>query len=322
MNEVEKVQTTQRMEKTPMIQSASRKQIRLLALDIDGTLFDTNGKINASSIAAIQYVQSKGVIVVPASGRDYDGLPWEKFRGLELPYVITTNGSAVYETAERSCLKEECLDAKKMVPILEYLLEKEVYVGIFVDGVNYTPTQVLPYIDYLSVPEYVKTAIRENTNGLDNLVDYIKRENVKIQKATLNFQQLPDGSLKNREEVQAYLQACPELNVVDGGFGNLEFTKAGVSKKSGVQFLAEYLGLTMDEVMAIGDSENDIEMLKAVGIGIAMGNAFEQVKAIADDVTRTNDEDGVAFAVEKYKQLLGECNEKNFNAGNGGNNCL
>ena len=86
-----------------------------------------------------------------------------------------------------------------------------------------------------------------------------------MQKATLNFQKQEKDKLLNREEVQEYLEECPDIKVVNGGFNNLEFTKAGTNKASGLKLLAEYLGMTMDEVMAVGDSENDIEMLRETG---------------------------------------------------------
>ena len=173
---------------------ADQQKIRLLALDIDGTLFNTDGTITPASIAAIRRAQQKGVIVVLASGRDYDGIPWNQLSGIDLQYVITTNGSAVYEVGDKKCLYEECLEPEKMVPVVQYLLEKEVYISVFIDGVNYTPIAAFPYVEHLGVPEYVKTVLKENRNGIEDLAYYIKKEHAKIQKVTLNFQQLPDGS--------------------------------------------------------------------------------------------------------------------------------
>ena len=121
-----------------------------------------------------------------------------------------------------------------------------------------------------------------------------------MQKATLNFQKQENGEFLNREEVQEYLEKCPDIKVVDGGFNNLEFTKAGTNKASGLKFLAGHLGMTMDKVMAVGDSENDIEMLREAGLGIAMGNASSEVKEVADEITLDNEHEGVAAAIGKY----------------------
>ena len=123
-------------------------KIQLLALDLDGTLFDTKGKITKTSVEAICKAQKQGVQVVLASGRDYEGMPWEQLQGIPIDYVITGNGSAVYATKWKERLYEECMDRQKLLPILEFILEKEVYMTIFLDGVHYTPMQCKPYVGH------------------------------------------------------------------------------------------------------------------------------------------------------------------------------
>ena len=123
---------------------------------------------------------------------------------------------------------------------------------------------------------------------------------MRIQKVTLNFQSTPEGNYLNREIVKQYLEEKPEIHVVEGGFGNLEFTRKGINKASGLTFLAKHLQIPMEQVMAIGDSENDIEMIEVAGLGIAMGNALECVKKAAVSITDTNANEGVAKAIEKY----------------------
>lgn len=276
------------------------EMIRLVALDIDGTLFKTDGTISKESIRAVREAQEKGVEIVVASGRNYDGLPWEQLKEIPIRYVVTSNGSAVYSIKDQCCIKEECMDQELFFSLLSYVLEKEVYVSVFVDGKSYTPAQCRPYVDQMEIPEYVRKLLKEEVRFVDDLEAYIKETNGKIQKATLNFQQRADGSYLNRDEVREYLEACPQISVVDGGFANLEFTKCGVSKAVGVHFLAESLNISKEEVMAVGDSENDLEMIRSAGLGVAMGNASETVKNAADEVTFTNDEEGVAAVIDKY----------------------
>ena len=276
------------------------KAIKLLALDVDGTLFDDNGKISQASIDAMNQAREAGIEVVPTSGRDYDGIPWDQLENVDINYVITTNGSAVYEAKTKKCLYEKYLDSGKMIPIFEYLLKKEIYINVFVDGVNYTPVQVYSYIDNLDLPDYVIQHMKENRKGITDLIEYLKNGDAKLQKATLNFQKQENGEFLNRKEVQEYLEKCPDIKVVDGGFNNLEFTKAGTNKAAGLKFLAGHLGMTMDKVMAVGDSENDIEMLREAGLGIAMGNSSSEVKEVADEITLDNEHEGVAAAIEKY----------------------
>lgn len=278
----------------------NNKKVKLLALDIDGTLFDENGRVTQASVEAIRKVAAAGVTVVLATGRDYNGIPWNQLQEVEISYVITTNGSSVYRTKDRKCMYEECIPNEKMTEIFEFLLEKEVYINVFIDGNNYTPKKVFPYVEHLALPEYIIEGIKSGRKPIDDIVEYVKNESPQIQKVTLNFQSREDGTLVNMEEVWEYLKSCPEISVVDGGFNNPEFTKAGVNKGSGLIFLAKYLNIAPEETAAIGDSENDLEIIKTAGLGIAMGNAAEIVKQQADVVTRANNEEGVAYAIEKY----------------------
>lgn len=278
----------------------SKRSIKLLALDIDGTLLNEAGKITSATIEALKEIQKNGVQVVLSSGRDYEGLPWKQLEEVPVDYVITLNGSGVYETAHKTCLYEQYLEQEKMISILSFLLEQEVYVTVFMDGTRYVPEECFAYVERMEAPEYIKNVLRNAKNHMKDMPGYLKTHKAEIQKVALNFQNEADGTFHNREQVKAYLESCPELQVVDGGFSSLEFTKKGITKAAGLEFLTGYLGISAEETMAVGDSENDLDMLTWAGIGIAMGNAPEHVKEAAFDVTGTNEEDGVVMAIETY----------------------
>ena len=121
-----------------MGKTENNRTIKLLALDVDGTLFDDNGKISQASIDAMNQAREAGIEVVPTSGRDYDGIPWDQLENVDINYVITTNGSAVYEAKTKKCLYEKYLDSGKMIPIFEYLLKKDIYINVYfgIEGLN------------------------------------------------------------------------------------------------------------------------------------------------------------------------------------------
>jgi len=121
-----------------------------------------------------------------------------------------------------------------------------------------------------------------------------------VEKATLNFALLEDGTLLNRDKTAEILDRYPQIEYLSGGFHNWEFTKKGVNKGSGLKFLAERIGVAVEETMACGDSQNDYSMLKAAKVAVAMGNAKEEIKAIADFITLSNEESGVGHAIEKF----------------------
>ena len=162
-------------------------KIKLLALDVDGTLFDNAGQIPEKNIRAIQKAQEAGVTVVVASGRDYDGVPHDQLKEVAMPYLITTNGAAVYRTADRICLDEHCLPAEKLLSIFEFILQREVYMTVFIDGHNYTPVSVYDYVWRLGLPEHIVNHFLEGRHELPDLLSYVKSGKAKIQKVTLNF---------------------------------------------------------------------------------------------------------------------------------------
>lgn len=277
-----------------------KKNIRLLALDVDGTLFNSDGKIVSSSLEAICAAQNKGVQVVVASGRNFDGLPWDQLKYLAIDYVITTNGSSVYRVKDRKCLYEECLDFDDVRNAVLYCLNMKVYVTVFISGECYTPEVCIPFVDNMAIPDYLKVLLRGRKNKIADVYDFFNDKTIKVQKVTLNFQSLSNGEFLNRDSVKTYLEQNINFNVVDGGFSNLEFTKAGISKGSGLIFLSDFLGISLDQTMSIGDSGNDLDMIRTSGIGIAMGNAEKIIKDAADDITLGNDENGITFAINKY----------------------
>lgn len=274
--------------------------IRLLAIDLDGTLLDNSGRISEQNRAALRAAQRRGVQVVLATGRDYDGIPWAELDGVTLDYVITTNGSSLYRIADRACLYEHCLPCEEAAEIFAWLLQHQVYADAYIDGHDYAPRAIMPLLDRLVLPEHILACMRRNRVPLDDAVQRLRSGELHVQKGTLNFWRETDGTPHAYNETFAYLSARPGITTVDGGLGNLEFTAAGTSKADGLQWLVARLGVTMAQTMALGDSENDAAILKAAGLGVAMANAPAAIRSLADAVTASNAQNGVAQAVEHY----------------------
>ena len=200
-----------------MKETEKKREVRLLALDVDGTLFDSNGHVTEKTIQALKSAREKGVQVVLASGRGYDWMPWDQLTEVEMDYVITTNGGGVYRCGDGMCLHEETMDGKELLPLFQFLQEKEVYITVFMDGATYTPRQCFSYVENMDVPEYVAQSLKDGKKELKDLEEYIRTHEAKIQKVTLNFQKAPDGGYLNREKVKEYLEALTDIHAVDGG---------------------------------------------------------------------------------------------------------
>lgn len=276
------------------------KDIKLVALDLDGTLFDNNSRISKRNLTAIRSITDKGIHVVISTGRPFEGIPFDQIKGTGINYAITANGSGIYEISTGKCLYENAMDEELVTPILNFLLTRDIHMDAFIGGKGYTPIQCVETAQKLTVPSSIKNYIITTRTRLDNILQFIHENQLKVQKMTLNFYPAADGTLIDRETVRKFLVSNPSITTVCGGYNNLEFTRADANKGVGLRKLAEILGVNPDATMAIGDTENDLAIIEAAGIGVAMGNATDAVKARADYVTTTNTKDGVAAAIEHF----------------------
>lgn len=274
--------------------------IKLVALDMDGTLFNNQSQISADDQDAIRSATSQGVTVAISTGRPYVGLPVPLLTKLGVRYAITANGAAIYRLPKRECIYECCMEPELVCPILEKLQKMDIHMDAFIDGDGYSQRSCEPQIARLVMPESIRRYIRETRTFTENLSSYINEHHLPVQKMTLNFYPLADGTFQSRDEVKALLAAHPEVAFLSGGYHNLEFTKTGTTKGNGLRFLCKHLGIDLAATMACGDTQNDIDILKTAAIGIAMGNARTEVKKIADYVTRSNEESGVAHAIRTF----------------------
>ena len=276
------------------------KDIKLVALDLDGTLFDNSSRISERNLTPIRSITDKGIHVVISTGRPFEGIPFDQIKGTGINYAITANGSGIYEISTGKCLYENAMDEELVTPILNFLLTRDIHMDAFIGGKGYTPVQCVETAKKLTVPSSIKNYIITTRTRLDNILQFIHENQLKVQKMTLNFYPAADGTLIDRETVRKFLVSNPSITTVCGGYNNLEFTRADANKGVGLRKLAEILGVNPDATMAIGDTENDLAIIEAAGIGVAMGNATDAVKARADYVTTTNTKDGVAAAIEHF----------------------
>lgn len=276
------------------------KDIKLVALDLDGTLFDNSSRISKRNLTAIRSITDKGIHVVISTGRPFEGIPFDQIKGTGINYAITANGSGIYEISTGKCLYENAMDEELVTPILNFLLTRDIHMDAFIGGKGYTPIQCVETAQKLTVPSSIKNYIITTRTRLDNILQFIHENQLKVQKMTLNFYPAADGTLIDRETVRKFLVSNPSITTVCGGYNNLEFTRADANKGVGLRKLAEILGVNPDATMAIGDTENDLAIIEAAGIGVAMGNATDAVKARADYVTTTNTKDGVAAVIEHF----------------------
>lgn len=275
-------------------------EIRLIALDMDGTLFNNSGEISKKDRETIRRATEEGVAVAVATGRAYSELPVEMLYEMGVHYAITGNGSGVYKFPNKKCVFSDCLDVETVCEILEELKKLNVFYDVYIEGMVYCPKSVLPVIRKMDMPESLHEHIINTRIFVDDLAEYVRGCGKQVEKTTINFALQPDGTYLDRDQTTKLLDRYPQIQYLCGGYHNWEFTKAGVTKGTGLKFLARRIGVEMDQTMACGDSENDLFMLEAAHIAVAMENATDQVKRIADFITCSNENSGVSRAVEEF----------------------
>ena len=276
------------------------ERVKLIALDMDGTLFNSQNEISEKDKETLKRATEAGVAVAVATGRAYVELPIEMLYEAGIRYAITGNGSAVYRLPDKECILSDCLDNEVVCTIIRELKQLDIYYDIYVDGLVYCPRSVCHNIRKMDMPESLHEHIEKTRIVVDDLEDYIKSCGKSVEKTTLNFAYLEDGTCLGKTESAAILDRYPQVEYLSGGFHNWEFTRAGVNKGTGLRFLAERLGVPMNLTMACGDSENDLSMLRAAQVAVAMENAKPAVKEESNYITLSNNESGVAHAIGHF----------------------
>lgn len=271
------------------------QDIRLIALDLDGTVFNDQKQITPRTLAAIRAALDAGIDVIPATGRSVTGVPEEFLHMPGVRYALTANGASVVELATGKVLVSLPIDTELALQLLAIVKRFPCSLSLFVKGICYTDPEGAARVESCCPPELLNY-VRSSRTVVDDLAELIRNHPGEVDKFTIMYE-----STEIRDAARdAVLSAFPDVEATSSVKDNLELNAPGVTKGRGLVALAEYLGLRKDQVMACGDSGNDLEMVRQAGLGVAMGNAFPEVKAVADVVTLDNNHDGVAAAIETY----------------------
>ncbi|MFS8602876.1 Cof-type HAD-IIB family hydrolase [Priestia megaterium] len=246
------------------MQTNEKKEFKLIALDMDGTLLNNQQEISEENRAAIAKAQEQGVHVVLSTGRSL--LTCREYaQSLQLSsYLITVNGSEIWDESGQ-------------------LVERKLIEASHIEKMwNLTQEHKLTF-----------WAVTTDKVWRDEFP-----EDIASQEWLKFGYDIPDDAL--REEVLKQIAGISDFEISNSSLTNLEINALGINKAKGIMTVCERLGISMDEVIAMGDSLNDMAMIEAAGCGIAMGNAQEAVKEAADWVTDTNVNNGVAKAISHW----------------------
>lgn len=263
-------------------------RIRLIASDLDGTLLRDDKTITAHTAATIRAATAAGMFVVAATGRQYPQVPAELVAN-GVRHIVASNGAIAVEPASRRVLFEELLSPSAIAPIVEFLaaeLPRARISAVRDHGLRHAA--VPGYAELLSQKERERFWWRLDTEPLEAVVSE------PTLKLTVRHPRL------DAEQLRTLLagSGLAGFHATTSGAPFVEIGAAGVTKATGVARLCELLGVAPNEVLAAGDARNDLELLDWAGVGVAVGNADPLTIAAADWVTASNEQDGVALAIQ------------------------
>lgn len=274
--------------------------IKLIALDLDGTLLNSDKQLSQRNRAALQAAADSGIQVVPATGRFFAGMP-EVIRTMPfINYVLTINGAQVVNVHTGEVIYEANLPLEIALPIMDMLSELPVCYDCYQDNDAFMTAALQERAaEFTDNPHYLKM-LRELRKPVPELRAFLREKGRPIQK----MQFFTRDEAFRQEALATFDARFPGTKATTSVQGNVEINAAEGNKGSGLMALAKHLGIAPEEIMAFGDGNNDVTMLEAVGMGVAMANAEPEAKAAAKVITASNDEDGVAQMIEKL--LAGE----------------
>lgn len=274
---------------------------KLIAFDLDGTLLDDNKKIPAENLNALEEAARQNLLLVPATGRIMPGLPEELLRLPFLRYFICSNGAYVYDRQEDKVLYKGEIPLELALRVIEYMDTLPVIYDCYQYDMGWVTASMYDQAEEYFVDQpFMLELFYRLRRKVDSLPETLRQRGDGIQKLQMHFR------TRDLDEKQRQLQILPtlfpEIVSTTSVKNNIEMNSRDAGKGKALAALCESLSINISETVAFGDGTNDTELLKAAGLGVAMANADEQVKAAADMVTAANNEAGIAKAL---KELLG-----------------
>ena len=270
--------------------------IRLIALDLDGTLLDSEKRLSERNRAALAAAAAKGVHIVPTTGRFFGMMP-EAIRALPfVRYAITVNGAQVYDRETDTALARAEIPVATAIAAMEVLDGFDCIYDCYQDSWGWMTDAMQRKAELYAPDAHYLKMIREFRKPVPELKAHLAAKGADVQKVMCFARDAAD-----LPTIQGALAArFPELVLTRSTPNNVEINHALAHKGEALRRLCDALGFGIENAMSFGDGLNDLTMVRDAGFGVAMANSAPEVLAAAKHVTLSNDEDGVAAAIERF----------------------
>ena len=270
----------------------------LVAFDLDGTFLNDEKLIPEENIRALDRMKETGIQAVPCTGRLYQAIPGGIREHPAIRYAVTENGAGIYDKEKKGLVFSTGIIYEEAIPLLEYARTIPCLYDCYQDSWGWIPREMYEEVPEFLPPSPVRDMVLKYRTPLDDFETTIRERGTPMQKFQYFFRttQLRDQYLPIVQE------RFPQFEISKSSPLNIEINGSGTNKGITMKTLCGMLQIPMEKTAAFGDDINDISFLKAAGKGIAMGNAVEAVKRIADDVTGNNNDGGFGIGC---RDLLG-----------------
>ena len=269
--------------------------IKLIALDLDGTTLNSTGALTQATREAIENAILKKVHVVIATGRAHSALPEEILDVKGIRYLLTSNGARVFDLKASKTIYTNLIEQDAIEKTVDLLKQHDFMIEAFVSGNAYMDRKIYEDIGKIGLNKKHTDYVLKTRKPVDNLLDFILLNKELIENININF-----GRQEEKQMMAELLKELEKVTITSSFDHNLEIGGETTSKADAIRNLCITLEIEEEEIMACGDSPNDLSMLISSGFPVAMGNSKDKLKEIAKFITGSNDEDGVAFAINKF----------------------
>ena len=269
--------------------------IRMIALDLDRTTLKDHRTMTDVTIDALERAGKLGVEIVIATGRVFDALP-DVVHGLScVKYFICSNGATVFDAKTHEIIYEKCLEPQAVETMVDYVKERGYMFESFTEGFAYIGRD---YYDKVAAGKLLyrsREYVTDTRTPVDDIFSFTLDHKNRIENMNVFF-----PTPEEKENAREYLAAIPNSVLTSSFPSNLELEGEGVGKGAALSFVMEKDIISPDELLAAGDSPNDLSMLELAGIPVAVANAEQAVKDAASYIAPSNVDDGVADAISKF----------------------
>lgn len=272
------------------------ERIKLIALDLDGTALNSERNLTEKTAAVIRVAIANGIHVVFCTGRTLPELRILLNQLPEIRYLVCGNGSGVLDLTTGNIIYENKLSYPLQEKILEVLSGRDVMLELFLGPDVFVDLSCLENLNHYVFDSFQKV-VRESRTPTEDIRALIRATKAPADKLHVFFH-----TESERREVWDALKPL-DLQLSSSLQNNLEINSSTADKGEGLRQLCRYLHVSPDETMAVGDNSNDYTMMTFAGLSVAMENSIPEVRRMADCITKSNDADGVAFAIEQYALL-------------------